>query len=186
MVTRRTSSTPRLTADDWVQAGYVIVADEGLGALKLDRLCASLGVTKGSFYWHFTDMTAYREALIDAWAQLKDGERRDIENERDVDPRERLSHMMAGLVRPRQWSLERAMREWARSDETVAAAVRASDRRLLSAVRQAFRDYGFDADEADLRASATFAAGVGLLHLAGPSPKKWAHHEKFLDFMLRP
>jgi AcrR family transcriptional regulator len=180
------ASNGRLTVDDWLQAGYAIVAEEGLGALKLDRLCARLGVTKGSFYWHFADMTAYRKALIDSWAQLKDEDRRDIEQMRGVEPRERLSQMMASLVRPRQWSLERAMREWARSDETVAAAVRSADRRLLNAVRQAFRDYGFDAEEADLRANTTFAAGIGLLHLAGPSPKRWGHHEEFLDFMLRP
>jgi AcrR family transcriptional regulator len=180
------ATNTRLTADDWLQAGYSIVAEEGLNALKLDRLCTRLGVTKGSFYWHFADMAAYRQALIESWAQLKDAERRDIEQMRDVPARERLSQMMASLVRPRQWSLERAMREWARSDETVAAAVRSADRRLLNAVREAFRDFGFDTDEADLRANTAFAAGVGLLHLAGPSPKKWLHHEKFLDFLLRP
>ena len=180
------ATNTRLTADDWLQAGYAIVAEEGLNALKLDRLCTRLGVTKGSFYWHFADMAAYRQALIESWAQLKDSERRDIEQMRDIPARERLSQMMASLVRPRQWSLERAMREWARSDETVAAAVRSADRRLLRAVREAFRDFGFDAEEADLRANTAFAAGVGLLHLSGPSPKKWLHHEKFLDFLLRP
>ena len=179
------ATNTRLTVDDWLQAGYAIIAEDGLNALKLDRLCTRLKVTKGSFYWHFHDMAAYRQALIESWAQLKDEDRRDIEQMRDVPARERLSQMMAGLVRPRQWSLERAMREWARSDETVAAAVHAADRRLLNAVRQAFRDFGFDDDEADLRATTAFAAGVGLLHLAGPSPKKWLHHEEFLDFMLR-
>lgn len=185
MATRRTSSNSRLSADDWLQAGYALVAEDGLNALKLDRLCARLNVTKGSFYWHFADMAAYRQALIESWAELKDEDRRDIEQMRDIAPRERLSQMMASLVQPRQWSLERAMREWARSDPTVAEAVHAADRRLLGAVRQAFRDYGFDDDEAELRASTTFAAGVGLLHLTGPPPRKWLHHESFLDFMLR-
>ena len=129
------ATNTRLTADDWLQAGYATVAEEGLNALKLNRLCARLRVTKGSFYWHFVDMAAYRQALIESWAQLKDSERRDIEQMRDVPARERLSRMMAALVRPRQWSLERAMREWARSDE--------------NAVREAFRNLGFDADEAD-------------------------------------
>ena len=105
----------------------------------------------------------------------------------DIPPRERLTQMMAMLVRPRQWSLERAMREWARSDETVAAAVRSADRRLLKAVRQAFCDYGFDDDEADLRADTAFAAGIGLLHLAGPTPRDHGlQRERFLEFMLRP
>ncbi|OBK92007.1 TetR family transcriptional regulator [Mycobacterium asiaticum] len=177
----------RLSVDDWLQAGFAIVAEEGLNALKVDRLCSRLNVTKGSFYWHFADMAAYRRALIESWAQLKDEDRNEIEQMSDVEPRERLSRMMASLVRPRQWSLERAMREWARSDETVATAVHAADRRTLKAVRKAFSDFGFEPEDAELRAQATFAAGLGLLHLSAPAPKKEAlQRERFLDFLLRP
>lgn len=179
------ATSSRLTVDDWLQAGYATVADEGLNALKLDRLCSRLNVTKGSFYWHFADMAAYRHALIESWTQLKDDELREIEQLGDTEPRDRLSQMIGLLIKPRHWTLERAMREWARSDEKIAAALRAADRRLLRQVRQAFRDYGFDADEADLRASTTFAAGVGLLHLSVGTPKK-QQREKFLHFLLRP
>ena len=79
------------------------------------------------------------------------------------------------------------MREWARTDTAVAASVRAADLRVLAAVRQAFLDYGFDPDEADLRASATFAAGIGLLHLGGhqPSARAAAGREGFLNIMLK-
>ncbi len=78
------------------------------------------------------------------------------------------------------------MREWARSDESVAASVRAADRRLLRAVRQAFVDFGFADDEADFRANATFAAGIGFLHLSGPNPipRDTALGERFLGLML--
>jgi hypothetical protein len=56
----------------------------------------------------------------------------------------------------------------------------------LRAVRQAFLDYGFADDEADFRASATFAAGIGFLHLSGanPSPRDTALGERLLDVML--
>src|SRR5436190_89599 len=53
----------RLTADDWVQAGFAVLAESGPNALRIDRLCERLEVTKGSFYWHFTDLSAYRGAL---------------------------------------------------------------------------------------------------------------------------
>jgi AcrR family transcriptional regulator len=43
----------RLTVDDWVQAGFAILAEVGIKALKIDRLCRRLDVTKGSFYWPF-------------------------------------------------------------------------------------------------------------------------------------
>ena len=94
--------------------------------------------------------------------------------------------MMMSLVSPRHWTLERAMREWARSDEAVAESVRAADRRILAAVRRAFEDYGFDAEEAELRADATFAAGIGFLHLSGtsPHPRLAARSARFLDLML--
>jgi AcrR family transcriptional regulator len=176
----------RLSVDDWIQAGYAILAEEGIKALKIDTLCSRLGVTKGSFYWHFTDISAYRSALVEAWGELRDEDRRDFGVAAGRSPRERLSQMMTALISARHWTLERAMREWARTDDVVAASVRAADRRVLEAVRQAFLDDGFDADDAELRANATFAAGIGFLHLAGakPSPRAAAGRERFLDIML--
>lgn len=178
--------SPRLSAEDWIQAGYTILAEEGIKALKLDRLCVRVGATKGSFYWHFTDMPSYRAAMTAAWGELRDDDRRHFATLGALPPRERLSQMMAALVDTRHWTLERAMREWARTDEAVAASVRASDTRVLAAVRQAFVDYGFDDDESDVRANATFAAGIGFLHLSGPQPsaRGAARLERFLDIML--
>ena len=79
-------------------------------------------VTKGSFYWHFTDMRAYRAALVDAWGNLRDEGRRRFEDMRDVDPRKRLAMMMSTLVNPSHWALERVMRVWALTDEAVRPA----------------------------------------------------------------
>ena len=59
--------------------------------------------------------------------------------------------------------------------------------RVVIAVRQAFLDYGFSEDDAELRANATFAAGIGFLHLSGPRPssRATAGREQFLDIMLK-
>ena len=143
-------------------------------------------MTKGSFYWHFDGMPSYRAALVEGWRNLRDEDRSQIEAIGELPPRERLAQMMTSLVSPRHWTLERAMREWARSDDTVADSVRAADRRVLAAVRTAFEDAGFDPDEADLRANATFAVGIGFLHLSGrvPDPGQAAQSERFLDLML--
>ncbi len=163
-----------------------MLAEDGVKALTLGHLCSRLGVTKGSFYWHFSDMTAYRTALIDTWAMVRD-EDRSFDELASLPPRERLSRMMTTLVGPRHWMLERAMREWARSEPSVAAAVRASDHSVVAAVRQAFLDAGFDREEAEMRATATFAAGIGFLHLSGtrPSPAAAGRREQFLEVMLR-
>ncbi|WP_460355079.1 TetR/AcrR family transcriptional regulator [Mycobacterium sp. ZZG] len=183
---KRRESAGRLTAEDWIHAGYAVLADDGRAALKLDRLCARLGVTKGSFYWHFPDMAAFRAALVQSWAQLYDRDRRDFDQLGHLDPRQRLNQMMTSLLGERQWALERAMREWARTDPVVAESVQHADRLVVAAVRQAFLDAGFDSDEADMRAQATFAAGIGFLHLAvtPPESRTAAQRERFLDLML--
>jgi AcrR family transcriptional regulator len=188
MAKARAGSGGRLSVDDWIQAGYAILAEEGIKALKIDRLCKRLGVTKGSFYWHFTDIAGYRAALVDSWGTLRDQDRRHFGELTANPPRERLSQMMSSLLDTLHWTLERAMREWARTDTAVAASVRAADQRVLEAVRQAFVDSGFDADDAALRANATFAAGIGFLHLSGQTPNARAAvwRERFLDIMLKP
>jgi hypothetical protein len=78
------------------------------------------------------------------------------------------------------------MREWARSDPVAAANIRAADRRLLQSVTTAHADHGFRPADANLRAELTFAAGIGLLHLAGSAEQAQsvAQRERFLDLML--
>ena len=126
---------------------------------------------EGQLYWHFTDMPAYRGALVEAWGTpprpQPDGRSRTC---RDVDPQERLDVMMRTLVAPQHWALERAMRVWALTDDAALASVQQSDGRVLRAVRQAFIDYGFDEDEAELRAFVVFAAGVGSAACGPASP----------------
>ena len=89
----------RLSVDDWIQAGFAILADGGPSALRVDALCERLGVTKGSFYWHFTDLAAYRTALVEAWGSLQDQDRQRFENSSETDPRDRLRFMMQSVVR---------------------------------------------------------------------------------------
>lgn len=176
----------RLTADDWIQAGFAILIDGGPDALRIGRLCEQLDVTKGSFYWHFSDMQAYRSALADAWAARGDERRRRFENMRGADPRRRLATMMRTLVRPDHWALERAMRAWALTDDAVLASVQHSDDRLRGEVRRAFTDLGFGDDEADLRAAMLLATGLGLLHGAASAKDAPADmRDRVVEFMVR-
>lgn len=180
------ASNRRLTVENWLEAGYALLAEHGLRALKVDRLCAQVGVTRGSFYWHFDDIGSYRAALVESWNTFLERDRHSLAELDTLPPRKRLSAMMIGLVSPQYWMLERAMREWARTDPVAAANIRAADGRLLRSVTQAYSDYGFGPADARLRAELTFAAGIGLLHLAGSASEaqEAAQHEQFLDLML--
>jgi AcrR family transcriptional regulator len=188
MASSATKAAPRLTAESWIEAGFELIASDGIRAVKVDRLCERLGVTKGSFYWHFEDIAAYFAALADAWGQAQREGRRSLQSLGELDPEERLVAMMRHLTSRRQWMLERAAREWGRWDAGVAAQVAASDRWVLKEVQRAFLDAGFPPEEAKVRARASFAAGVGFIHLAhtAPRPGDGRDHDRFLELMLRP
>jgi AcrR family transcriptional regulator len=183
MATERDRPT---SPDDWIDAGFALLAEGGFNALRIGKLCDRLQVTKGSFYWHFTDIQAYRARLVEAWGEVRERERHRFAPMHDVPARHRMTVMMETLVNPSHWAVERVMRTWAVADEQVADRVRQSDRRVLAALRQAFLDEGFSAQEAAMRSTIMFAAGVGLLQAADPGQTAPAKaREQFLEFMLR-
>jgi AcrR family transcriptional regulator len=47
--------TPR---SHWIGAGLDALATGGPEAMRVEALAQALGVTKGSFYWHFDDRGA--------------------------------------------------------------------------------------------------------------------------------
>jgi AcrR family transcriptional regulator len=64
--------TPRLTRDGWMQAARLALLESGPDAVRVEPLAATLGVTKGSFYWHFTDRQALLDALVSEWEAERD------------------------------------------------------------------------------------------------------------------
>jgi len=60
----------RLTAQDWIDFALTTLINEGFDALKADVLARKLGVSRGSFYWHFTDLGAFHARVIEHWKQV--------------------------------------------------------------------------------------------------------------------
>lgn len=176
----------RLSVDDWIGAGFVELAAGGPDALRISRLCDRLGVTKGSFYWHFPDIASYRAALVQAWADERELRDAQVTQPPDIDPRERLRRMMETLLNDRHWAVSRVMRIWALTNEAVNTSVRHSDERVLRSARQVFADAGFDLAQAHLRATLVVAANAGLLMIDPTAPNISTDvRERFLDFMFR-
>jgi AcrR family transcriptional regulator len=150
------SSRPRerLGVDDWVRAALEIMASEGIGGVRIPRLCERLGVTKGSFYWHFADLDAFLAAIADQW-EAGEGTFR-LDHELSIDA------LVGAFVDHRLSRLERAMRDWARTDERAKSAIRASDERAFAKLVTVFESLGFDHADADVRAKVLFYAGVGF------------------------
>src|SRR5690606_14615731 len=55
--------------DDWSNAAAVATAAGGIDAVRVEALARRLGVTKGSFYWHFADRSALLDAVLTRWEE---------------------------------------------------------------------------------------------------------------------
>src|SRR6187455_2093287 len=66
--TAEKSKATRLDAAAWVVAAFDALADGGIDAVRVEPLAKALGITKGSFYWHFADRRALLDAMLTAWA----------------------------------------------------------------------------------------------------------------------
>ncbi|MEO6264178.1 MAG: helix-turn-helix domain-containing protein, partial [Luteimonas sp.] len=88
--------TGRLSADDWAQAALDLIAEQGVAAVAVEPLARRLGVTKGSFYWHFPSRDALLQAALERWEKV---EQETVFGQLEAvpDPRERL-HALFQLV----------------------------------------------------------------------------------------
>ncbi|MFC5749891.1 TetR/AcrR family transcriptional regulator [Actinomadura rugatobispora] len=170
---------------DWIEAAYQELARGGERGVGINALAARLGVTKGSFYWHFKDRSELLRALLDRWAHERTDEVLGLALGSTADPRERLRRIQAlgREIAP----IDRAMRLWAQHDPAAEEAVRHADRALLGHITGCLEDLGFDAGEARLRALLMLRAWAGGYLVPAPSGTAVPDpHDHVLEIFLAP
>ena len=69
MEAKPTKRRPALSPERWFEAAQEILVAEGMEAIRIDRLCQTLDVTKGSFYWHFPSRAAFLADFLQHWRE---------------------------------------------------------------------------------------------------------------------
>ncbi len=162
---------PRLSKTDWIAAAFRALTRGGPQAIRAEPIARNLGVSKGSFYWHFKDVADLKRAMIDHWqSAATDMVIRGLE-ERDAAPRARLEQLLqlAASDRDRAYGgdlAEAAIRDWARYEPPVKAALRRIDRRRLDYVAALLRDCGQGREQARINADILYGALGGLKQLS--------------------
>lgn len=117
----------RLTAQDWIEFALTALAREGAQALKADVLARRLGVSRGSFYWHFPDLEGFHARVIERWKQVNT-EAIIADVERHDAPELRLDALLRRAF-GRSAALDVRVRAWAADNVAAARAVHDIDRR---------------------------------------------------------
>ena len=150
-----------------MRRGLRTLATEGPGALKVGPMAEQLGVSRGSFYWHFRDIGDFRAQLLQAWqGRSTDRIIQDLDA-RPGDP-DRLRQLMAQAFRGRR-RLDRAMRAWAAHDATVAGAVASVDARRIGRIARLLVEAGVEPARADHRSAFLYWAYLGQSAVMDPA-----------------
>ena len=155
----------RLSADDWAQAALDLIAEQGVSAVAVEPLARRLGVTKGSFYWHFPSRDALLQAGLGRWGL---GQQENIFRslEKVADPRERLRalfQLVGHEVKPHIIYSELLK---ALDHPAVQPVIDRISQRRLDYLVAMFRQAGLQRTDATHRARLAYAAYVGFLQLS--------------------
>lgn len=175
----------KLSKDTWITAGFKSLADRGPAAIQINLLSKALSATKGSFYWHFKDLSEYKSALLDVWrTKVASDVIDDISAQKT--PLEQLDALFETAARPAPddyggQKIETAMRAWALVDPDVQAALAELDALRLSFLKSLLDDLGLDGS---VLSELIYGAYIGLDDLQSKGHVKSADGLALLKTML--
>jgi AcrR family transcriptional regulator len=157
-----TGMVKRNVREDWEDAALTAIAAHGLRSLSIPELARSLGVTKGSFYWHFRGLQKLIDAALQRWEEM---DRAALDELRGIgEPRPRLQALFVQSMEKRDAHALFVTLSGSSVPEVAAALRRMSDRRLRFLV-DAYRALGLARADAAEQALLAYTAYVGALHL---------------------
>jgi AcrR family transcriptional regulator len=149
----------RLTARDWIDFALKTLAREGFQALKADVLARKLGVSRGSFYWHFAELGDFHARLIGRWKEVAT-EAIIAGLERHDSREHRLDALLRGAF-GHSALLEVRMRAWADENARAARALNDIDRRRRTYIERLLAEAGVSPALAATRAQLLYWSYLG-------------------------
>jgi AcrR family transcriptional regulator len=159
----------QLSARDWLDQGLKALAKSGFTSLKAEPLAKAMGVSRGSFYWHFADIAAFHAAVLKHWRDI--AAEQIIANVEAASGNENPLSVLLRRVFGEKLTLERAVRTWASVDPGARAAVQAIDQRRLDYVESLLKQSGLSDAVARDRAQILYWTFLGFALSDQPLPK---------------
>lgn len=168
MATKRTrGANPALGRDEWIAAARTALVERGVESIKVDVLARALGVTGGSFYWHYRDRADLLDALLENWRHANNEPWFAAVAAAGDDPYAQFEALVAMWIDETGFSAayDSAVRDWARTSPVVETAVRDADRRRIALLADIYRRFGYADEAAFVRARIAYFHQVGYYAL---------------------
>lgn len=156
----------RLTRQDWIDAAIQKLIKTGVDSVRVEPLADQIGVSRGSFYWHFKSRGELLEAVLDQWRENQTQRIMNrIRRDEKLKPVQRLVRLR--MLPPRTRSsadaaaFELAIRAWALRDKLARRLVERVDAQRVKFTASLLIDAGMPTVEADYWALIGYAYTVG-------------------------
>jgi len=179
--------TKRLSRQDWIRDGLQFLQERGVAGIKIVALAESLGVTSGSFYWHFKGLSSLLDSLLEYWeTELTDAiivEARAFSG----PPAQRILGLMLQVIENDAAALDHAIMVWARNDPAAQAAFERTLQKRFKFSHWMFKQAGFSDRQAVIRGRlmVTYLMGESSTNLKSNAKWKGVVREEF-DVLMNP
>lgn len=162
----------RGSAELWLDAAYQMLVESGVDSVKVMPLAARLGLSRTSFYWHFSDREALLAGLVARWQS------KNTDNliARTKAPAASIAEAMLNVtdcwITPELFDnrMEFAIRTWALTDEALTKTLTEVDEVRIKALTAMFETFSYPVQEARIRAQTTYLTQVGYISMRTQEP----------------
>jgi AcrR family transcriptional regulator len=157
----------KATRDDWLDFALGVLAAEGVTRVTVLNLSERLGVSRSSFYWYFKNRDELLDALLDRWDRLNTRSIVGQAGEPAATVSQAVCNVFRCWVNPAIFSprLDFAVREWARRSAKVRKALDRSDGERTEALKALFLRFGYEDEDAFVRARVLYYMQIGYYAL---------------------
>jgi AcrR family transcriptional regulator len=140
----------RLGRDDWLKASLRL-CEKGIDAVKVAPLAEQMGVTTGSFYWHFKNRRELLEALLAYWEREMTDMAIEAARGFDGPPAERILRLMETVTTNNLARYDLPIWHWAQSDIKAQQVFKRVLKKRFEFAAWMFAQAGFSPEQAATR-----------------------------------
>ena len=165
----------QLTRDDWLRGALETMRSAGVDGVKVAPLAEKLGVTTGSFYWHFKNRRELLDLLLDYWERTMTDAAKEEAERFEGSPEGRILYLMQRVMEGDLAGYDLPIWQWAQSDDGARKVFQRALKKRFEFTTSLFREAGFSRSEAEHRAHMMVVYMMGastLVRQSEPASKR--------------
>ena len=167
-----TAKSKRLGREDWIRGALELLSTAGVEKVKIVPLATRLGVTSGSFYWHFANRGQLYDELLEYWEQEMTDKAIEQAKLFTGPPKDRILLLMEQVMATGMAKYDLAIWHWAQSDAAVQTVFQRTLEKRFAFAAWMFRQVGFSKVQAETRGRMMVVYMMGESTLVPGTPEK--------------